>query len=127
MRPGLVSPAAAAMAARLGLVASPAPVGICAIPACSAVPAVCSPDADTMIWLVHKGFIKPVEVVCVVFVSPLLDDSVTEMDADGEGVRAGEATVDVETADDRPVITDATFVGAVPDAVVPGGQIMPAL
>lgn len=85
IRPGL-SPAAAAMAARLAF------AGNCAAPWSAA--AVCKPDAVTITWLVPRGEDKGAEVVCVVLVSLALDASEVEAEAEGEGLREGEVTAE---------------------------------
>lgn len=86
IRPGL-SPAAAAMAARLAF------AGSGAAPWRAAAAAVCNPDAVTITWLVPRGEDK-VEVVCVVLVSLALDASEVEAEADGEGLSEGEVTAE---------------------------------
>lgn len=86
MRPGL-SPAAAAMAARLAL------VGSCAAPGRVAAVAVCSPAAVTVTWPVPRAEGRGVEAVCVVLVSPAaLEASEAEAEAEGEGLRQGGVT-----------------------------------
>ena len=86
IRPGL-SPAAAAMAARLAL------AGSCAAPWRAAAAAVCNPDAVTITWLVPRGEDR-VEVVCVVLVSLAPDASEAEAEADGEGLSEGDVTAE---------------------------------
>jgi hypothetical protein len=108
IRPGL-SPAAAAMAARLAF------AGSCVAPCRAAAAAVCKPDAVTITWLVPRGEDKGVEVVCVVLVSLALDASDVEAEAEGEGLKEGDATA--EGAGGAVEITVAVLLGVV--SVVP--------
>lgn len=86
MRPGL-SPAAAAIAARLAF------AGNCAAPWRAAAAAVCKPDAVTITWLAPRGEVRGVEVVCVVLVSLALEASEVEAEA-GEGLKEGDVTAE---------------------------------
>lgn len=110
IRPGL-SPAAAAMAARLAF------AGSGAAPWRAAAAAVCNPDAVTITWLVPRGEDK-VEVVCVVLVSLALDASEVEAEADGEGLSEGEVTA--EEAGGAVEMTVAVLLEVL--SVVPGGR-----
>lgn len=87
IRPGL-SPAAAAMAARLAF------AGNWVAPWRAAAAAVCNPDAVTITWLVPRAEGRGVEVVCVVLVSLALDASEVEAEAEGEGLRDGDVTAE---------------------------------
>lgn len=87
MRPGL-SPAAAAMAARLAF------AGSCAAPWRAAAAAVCKPDAVTITWLAPRGEGRGVEVVCAVLVSLALEASEVEAEAEGEGLKEGGVTAE---------------------------------
>lgn len=86
MRPGL-SPAAAAIAARLAF------AGNCAAP-WRAAAAVCKPGVVTITWLAPRGEGRGVEVVCVVLVSLALEASEVEAEAEGEGLKEGDVTAE---------------------------------
>lgn len=108
IKPGL-SPAAAAMAARLAF------AGSCGAPCNAATAAVCKPEAVTITWLVPRAADRGVEVVCVVLVSLALDVSDVEAEAEGEGLREGDVTA--EEAGGAVEITVAVLLGMV--SVVP--------
>ena len=93
MRPGL-SPAAAAIAARLAF------AGNCAAP-WRAAAAVCKPGVVTITWLAPRGEGRGVEVVCVVLVS-LKEGDVTAEEAGG----AVEITVAVLLLDVESVVPE---------------------
>lgn len=108
-----MSPAAAAMAARLAF------AGNCAAPWRAAAAAVCKPDAVTITWLAPRGEGRGVEVVCVVLVSLALEVSEVEAEAEGEGLKEGDVTA--EEAGGAVEITVAVLLDVV--SVVPEKRI----
>lgn len=108
IRPGL-SPAAAAIAARLAF------AGNCAAPWRAAAAAVCKPEAVTITWLAPRGEGRGVEVVCVVLVSLALEASEVEAEAEGEGLKEGDVTA--EEAGGAVEITVAVLLDV--ESVVP--------
>lgn len=104
-----MSPAAAAMAARLAF------AGSGAAPCRAAAAAVCSPEAVTMTWLAPRGAARGAEVVCAAPASPALEASEAGAEAEGAGLREGE--VAAEEAGGAVEITVAVLLEAV--SVVP--------
>lgn len=104
-----MSPAAAAIAARLAF------AGNCAAPWRAAAAAVCKPEAVTITWLAPRGEGRGVEVVCVVLVSLALEASEVEAEAEGEGLKEGDVTA--EEAGGAVEITVAVLLDV--ESVVP--------